>query len=62
LIGVAADVAPVQLVDAEVAGEAARATFACANGALRGTVTFFRVAGVWMISTKELVRAPRRDR
>jgi hypothetical protein len=62
LIDVAAGVAPVRLVDAEVAGDAARATFACANGALRGTVTFFRVAGVWMISTKELVRAPRRDR
>jgi hypothetical protein len=61
-VEVAAGVAPVRIVDAEVAGEAARATFACANGALRGTVTFFRVAGAWMVSTKELVRAPRRDR
>ena len=62
LVDVAAGVAPVRIVDAEVAGEAARATFACANGALGGTVTFFRVAGVWTISTRDLVRAPRRDR
>lgn len=45
----------VRLVDAELAGEAATATFACANGAASGKVTFFRVGGTWTVSTKELV-------
>jgi hypothetical protein len=51
----------VRLVDAEIAGDAATATFACANGAASGKVTFFRVAGAWTISTKEIRTAPRRD-
>jgi hypothetical protein len=45
---------PLRLIDAEVAGDAARATFACTNGAAKGKVTFFRVAGNWLISTKEI--------
>jgi hypothetical protein len=57
-----ADAAPalpaLRLVDSELAGDAARITFACANGALRGKVTFFRVAGSWMISTKEISPPP----
>jgi hypothetical protein len=47
---------PLRLVDAELAGEAATATFACTNGAAKGRVTFFSVAGNWMISTKEIQR------
>jgi hypothetical protein len=49
----------VRLVDADLAGDAASATFACANGAASGKVTFFRVAGAWTISTKEIRVAPR---
>jgi hypothetical protein len=45
---------PIRLVDAELAGEAATATFACTNGAARGRVTFFRIAGRWMVSTKAI--------
>jgi hypothetical protein len=43
-----------RLVDAELAGDAAHATFDCANHAVRGKVTFFRIAGSWTISTKEI--------
>jgi hypothetical protein len=43
-----------RLVDAEVAGDAARVTFACVNGAASGKVTFFRLGGAWTISTKEI--------
>ena len=56
-----AGAATVRLVDAEIAGDAATATFACANGAASGKVTFFRVAGTWTVSTKEIRTAPRRD-
>jgi hypothetical protein len=52
--------AGVRLVDAEVAGDAATATFACANGAASGKVTFFRVAGTWTISTKDIAARARR--
>jgi hypothetical protein len=55
-----ADAAAVRLVDAELAGDAATATFACANGAASGKVTFFRVAGGWKISTKEIAVRARR--
>jgi hypothetical protein len=44
----------VRLVEAELAGEAATATFVCSNGAARGRVTFFRVAGQWTVSTKSI--------
>jgi hypothetical protein len=44
----------IRIVDAELAGDAATVTFACANGAASGRVTFFRVAGTWTISTKEI--------
>jgi hypothetical protein len=56
-----AGAAGVRLVDAELAGDAATATFACANGAASGKVTFFRVAGTWMVSTKEIRGAARDD-
>src|SRR5262249_5223628 len=56
-----AGAASVRLVDAEVAGDAATVTFACANGAASGKVTFFRVAGAWTISTKEIRMTARRD-
>jgi hypothetical protein len=49
-----AGVAGVHLVDAELAGEAATATFACSNGDVRGRVTFFRLGGGWKVSTKEI--------
>jgi hypothetical protein len=53
-----ADAGPagVRLVDAQLAGDAAMATFACANGAASGKVTFFRIAGTWTVSTKEIRR------
>jgi len=51
--------AGVHLVDAELAGDAAMATFACANGAASGKVTFFRIAGQWTVSTKEIRTAAR---
>jgi hypothetical protein len=54
-----AGAARVRLVDAELAGDAATATFACENGAASGKVTFFRVAGAWTISTKEIRAAAR---
>ncbi|HVU52287.1 MAG TPA: hypothetical protein VHL80_16450 [Polyangia bacterium] len=56
-----AGAAGVRLVDAELAGDAAMATFACANGAAFGKVTFFRIAGTWAISTKEIRAAARRE-
>ena len=58
-----ADAGPagVRLVDAELAGDAAMATFACANGAASGKVTFFRIAGTWKVSTKQISAAGRRD-
>jgi hypothetical protein len=49
-----AGAAGVKLVDAELAGEAATATFVCSNGAVRGRVTFFRLGGGWKVSTKEI--------
>jgi hypothetical protein len=55
-----AGAAGVRLVDAELAGDAATATFTCANGAASGKVTFFRVAGTWTVSTKEIARRARR--
>jgi hypothetical protein len=48
----------VHLVDAELAGEAATATFACASGAVKGRVTFFRLGGGWKVSTKEISAGP----
>jgi hypothetical protein len=51
--------AGVRLVDAELAGDAAMAFFACANGAASGKVTFFRIAGTWTVSTKEIRSAAR---
>jgi hypothetical protein len=56
-----AGAAGVRLVDAELAGDAATATFACANGAASGKVTFFRVAGTWTISTKDIAAPARRQ-
>jgi hypothetical protein len=49
----------VRLVDAQLAGDAAMAIFACANGAASGKVTFFRIAGTWAVSTKEIRAAAR---
>jgi hypothetical protein len=48
--------AGVRLVDADLAGEAAGATFSCDNGAASGKVTFFRVGGAWTVSTKQIAR------
>ncbi|HEX4405403.1 MAG TPA: hypothetical protein VH560_11280 [Polyangia bacterium] len=46
--------APIHLVDAQLAGDAAMMRFACANGAASGKVTFFRLAGTWTVSTKDI--------
>jgi hypothetical protein len=53
---VEAGAAGVRLLDAELAGEAATATFACTAAPLRGRVTFFRLGGAWKVSTKEIFR------
>jgi len=51
--------APIVIVDAELAGDAATVTFACANGGAQGKVTFFRIGETWTVSTKEIrARAP----
>jgi hypothetical protein len=49
----------VRLVEADLAGDAAMVRFTCANGAVSGKVTFFRVAGAWTISTKEIAARAR---
>jgi hypothetical protein len=53
---VEAGAAGVRLVDAELAGEAATASFVCAAAPIRGRVTFFRLGGAWKVSTKEISR------
>ncbi|HTA19722.1 MAG TPA: hypothetical protein VK989_10545 [Polyangia bacterium] len=54
-----AGAAPLQIVEAQLAGDVAMMRFACANGAASGKVTFFRLAGTWTVSTKDIdVGAP----
>jgi hypothetical protein len=50
----------IRLTDAELAGEAATASFACTRAPITGQVTFFRIGGGWVVSTKRLSGA--RDR
>jgi hypothetical protein len=44
----------IRLTAAELAGEAASASFACTRAPVAGQVTFFRIGGGWVVSTKQL--------
>ena len=44
----------IRLTAAELAGEVASASFACTHAPIAGQVTFFRIGGGWVVSTKQL--------